>query len=315
MFYGSSMGGFMSMVLSILVRNSVSIAEIPMFDLRTMTNWSYLRETLFKDLTLEEIDEKYLYRMNVIELIKKEKYIPNVYLLLDCSSENDYKLYQPLFRQLTDLPYIENNNHNQIKIRIEGKNEGHHQMSHSNLYNIINDIEMLMDSSNNKNIKSSVKINFSDETVLNPESGDLLLKYATGRIDFVNYGKNNSVELLNSNDPNLIVKKINWIDPADGSGIITQSIKGNLNLTVQCINDGKLTVTLRGVYYKSNDNKTFPVYLDFKNFKINDKSIFEGSKVLWHNKPFKYTLNVKDKQIVNIHAEWLPFNKKSNFSS
>ena len=46
-FYGSSMGGYMSIVLSILIRNSTSIADIPQFNLFNWIYWNKLRENCF----------------------------------------------------------------------------------------------------------------------------------------------------------------------------------------------------------------------------------------------------------------------------
>ncbi|RAP47423.1 MAG: hypothetical protein BZ135_02270 [Methanosphaera sp. rholeuAM6] len=314
MFYGSSMGGFMSIILATLVKNSVAIAEIPQLELRDMrTNWPPLKEQLFNGFTDEEIEE-YSYRLNVMDLIKREKYIPNAYLLLDCSSANDFnKQYKPFFDRLGELPYVENNNYNKIRIRIEGKNEGHHQMSQMNLLDAIGNVELIMDAEKGKSLPArNTEVN-EEFNQLSSTQQEMLLKYITGRIDIVNYGENNSVELLESSDAKLGYKKIGWIDPSEGSGITTQSLAGNLDLTVMCKNKGKLTISLRSMYYKGTDNNIFPIYLDFTRFTVNNKTIVDNSEVVWHNKPYRYTKKVKDNEIVKLHIEWLPFNKESYF--
>ena len=87
LFFGSSQGGFTAIVLSILIKESKALADIPQFDL--FTYWSFHWENLKKYSFLENDDsiifEKYGYRTNIIELIKKEKYIPNIVLILDFS--------------------------------------------------------------------------------------------------------------------------------------------------------------------------------------------------------------------------------------
>ena len=315
MFYGSSMGGFMSLVLATLVRNSVAIAEIPQLELRDMrTNWPPLEEQLFTGLSKNQIDE-YSYRLNVIDLIKREKYIPDAYLLLDCSTLNDFnKQYRPFLDRLNELPYAENNNYNKMKIRVEGKNQGHHQMSQKNLLEVINNVEVLMDAQNCNHSPVNVDNKENEEfNKLSSVQQGMLLKYFTGRIDIVNYGNDCSVELLESSDSKLKYRKIDWIDASEGSGITSHSLTGNIDLTLRCIKEGKLSVSLRSIYFKGLDNKIFPIYLDFTNFSINDKVIFNNSEVVWHNKPYRYSKKVKDGEIVKLHIEWLPFNKDSFF--
>lgn len=307
MFYGSSMGGFMSLILATFIRNSVAIAEIPQLELREMrTNWPPLENQLFNGLSREEINEKYSYRLNVLELIKKEKYIPNAFLLLDCSSNNDFnKQFKPFFDKLNELPYLENNNRNKIKIRIDGKNLGHHQMPYADLFKTINDIELLMDSSKNK-FNTTYR-------QLSPIQEKELLKYTTGRIDIINYGKQSSVKIMKSSDKSIFSKKIDWIKPEEGGGITIRSIKGSLDLKIKCINDGNLKIFLRSMYFKGTGKKMFPIYIDFTRFTVNNKEIFDTSEVVWHNEPFIYTQEVKNNEILELHMEWLPFNNKSSY--
>ena len=110
-FYGSSMGGFMSLQLSILVKNSVSVVEIPQFDLCKWVYWPTLKKELFNDSDTEKIKKKYSYKLNIFDLMLKEKYIPNTYMVLDCSVERDFQIqYKDFLMKLNELPYKENNN-------------------------------------------------------------------------------------------------------------------------------------------------------------------------------------------------------------
>lgn len=126
-FLGSSAGGFTSIILSTLLKDTIGIAEIPQFNLQDYNgsfHWNLLKKYCFENMSTEEIYDKYGFRVDVITLFKKMNYIPKLYLILDCSVERDLKYnYIPFFKRLNELPYsdIQNN----IKIRIDGKNKGH----------------------------------------------------------------------------------------------------------------------------------------------------------------------------------------------
>lgn len=55
----------------------------------------------------------------------------------------------------------------------------------------------------------------------------------------------------------------------------------------------------------------FPVYIDFTNLTINDELIFDKNKLVWHDCPYIFEKEVKNSEIIDIHVEWLPFNKDS----
>lgn len=125
-FIGSSAGGFTSILLSTLLKESIGIAEIPQLNLRDYgyQHWNLLKKNIFPDMTNEEILDKYGYRVDAITLFNKMNYIPKLYLILDCSVERDFEYnYVPFFNRLNKLPY--NDMQNNIKIRIDGKNKGH----------------------------------------------------------------------------------------------------------------------------------------------------------------------------------------------
>ena len=144
-FYGSSLGGFMSIMLATMIKNSVAVAEIPQLDVTNWTkHWGLLRANLFDNLDDETIKKRFGYKLDVIDLMKIENYIPNAYLLLDCSHDYDFKnIYSPFFSRLNELPYdVRKNN---LKIKITGKNKGHAFLPYHELVILINKITTLMD--------------------------------------------------------------------------------------------------------------------------------------------------------------------------
>lgn len=145
-FYGSSLGGFMSIMLATMIKNSVAIAEIPQLDVTNWTkHWGRLKTNLFDDLADDYIKQRFGYKLDVIELMKIENYIPNAYLLLDCSHDYDFKnIYLPFFNRLNELPYDERKNN--LKIKITGKNKGHAFLPYNELVILINKVLAIMDS-------------------------------------------------------------------------------------------------------------------------------------------------------------------------
>lgn len=142
-FYGSSLAGFMSLMLATMIKGSTAIAEIPQLDL---INWDYhwyrLKRNLFDDLPDDIIREKYNYKIDLLEFIKINDYIPNAYLILDCSCEHDFnKVYSPFFDRLNELPF--SNEKNNIKIKITGKNMGHEILTQKELKLLLKNINLI----------------------------------------------------------------------------------------------------------------------------------------------------------------------------
>lgn len=124
LFYGSSAGGFTSLMLSIMVKDSVCLAEVPQFDITSWGSfWRPLKNASF-DMDDKEFVEKYGNRVSVMKLIQQKEYIPNAYILMDCSAEYDFtRQYLPFFKRLNNFKYdIKGNS---MKLIIFGKNMGH----------------------------------------------------------------------------------------------------------------------------------------------------------------------------------------------
>lgn len=124
LFYGSSAGGFTSLMLSIMVKDSVCLAEVPQFDITSWGSfWRPLKNASF-DMDDKEFIEKYGNRVSVMKLIQQKEYIPNAYVLMDCSAEYDFtRQYLPFFKRLNNFKYdIKGNS---MKLIIFGKNMGH----------------------------------------------------------------------------------------------------------------------------------------------------------------------------------------------
>lgn len=121
LFYGSSLGGFTSILLATLVKNSKALADVPQLTFENAKYFQHIKSTIFPNLSDEEIKNKYNYRLNVLDLIKKEKYIPNAFLIFDAGELDITEHYIHFFHQLNKLTECENSN--RIKIIINPINE------------------------------------------------------------------------------------------------------------------------------------------------------------------------------------------------
>lgn len=194
-FTGSSQGGYMAFMLSVLVKNSSSICDIPQTDIfekyessKNLPFYIYKKSILNSIIKSEEINElyeNYGYRISFIELMKKEKYIPNAYLCLDCSENIDFETqYIPFFKKLNQLPF-KNESTNNIHIRIDGKNTGHGNMSKEKLMKTIDNVSSIINSQYIENIsyKHTIKYNIAENNV--KENG-IIRFYGLGEYDLKN---------------------------------------------------------------------------------------------------------------------------------
>lgn len=142
-----------------------------------------------------------------------------------------------------------------------------------------------------------------------------LKRYNTARIDIKNFGKNdNNIEILENNDLNLDIIQPSWFKDSSGVGTQIHSDEGILDLKIKCINDGELRITLRSMDVRDRNGKRFPIYIDYTNFSINNKSVLEDNKLICHDAPYTFSKIVQDSEIVDVHIQWMPFNSSSEFN-
>lgn len=123
-FFGSNFNGFVSLVLATLIRNSLAIVERP-------------------KLLTYNINESREY--NLINLITKEKYIPNTYVLLDNKMDDSLiKTYNAVIKDLSDLPCFEGNTNN-IKVLYNPNVNEYEPLKPYKLRKLLNNINKLND--------------------------------------------------------------------------------------------------------------------------------------------------------------------------
>lgn len=130
----------------------------------------------------------------------------------------------------------------------------------------------------------------------------LKLAWDNSRIDMKNEGKeSNAIEIL-TEDKKLSITRPKWYKNSKGQGCKIETNSKNINLKFKCIMDGKLNVFLRGMDFKLLNNR-MPVLLNINKLVINNKTMFDDGKLIWHNKPYIYTDNQKNNNVINLNME------------
>ena len=143
LFYGSSAGGFTSLMLSVLFKGSICLADIPQLYVYKYKSkkdqydsWKDLKNMCYNDLSDEEFIDKYKQRLSLIEMIKKENYIPNANIIMDFSVKLDVDTqYLPFINELDQV--LVNKDSNKINLIIDGKQTGHAPISKNGITKIV----------------------------------------------------------------------------------------------------------------------------------------------------------------------------------
>lgn len=343
LFYGTSNGGFVSMVLATFFKGSSCLVNNCQFSAFNY-HWEMNRhlfgildkkyEGIIASEDRDYVDEIYrdneiyqrlneferdivshiYYRIDIMELFKKEKYVPEITYYLHARSDPDVNKYAiPFLKEIINFPYF--NDRLNVMIYHEKKDGTHSPL----YYNKFGKIIKLYSKIKLNNPQKGNKIGFFDyenyKDEITKEKFEInyykeklgpLSKYRTARIDFKNKGiTTNKIEIIENSDKNAKVTNFNYSIDEMGIGTQIQSEKGSINLKMKCINDGILDIRLRGVGFKLKGER-IPIYIKYTNFKINNKKILQEPITVWHDKPFYYKKNVKNMEIVDIYIEWKP---------
>ena len=295
LFYGSSAGGFTSLILSVLIKDSISLADIPQLYIynfksreKLLDTWINVKEQCFREMSNAEFINSYKYRLSFIEMIKREQYVPNAYLVLDCSVNLDfYTQYTPFFMDLFQDSWV--NESNKIKLIINWKNSGHAPMSKKETIHLINTIfdinkkEPISEELNS--ILSQINIKKRNTVV------DKLNKYNTARVD-VKLEGGRDLYILNI-DETALVSRPSWLNNDTGPGLVMTNDTNSFNIKIRCSGDGNLIVRLRAIDFKYS-GKRLPVYIMYTKFLINGQHIINKNRLAWHNDPIIFEKSVKD---------------------
>lgn len=127
------------------------------------------------------------------------------------------------------------------------------------------------------------------------------------RVDIMNVNdKNNSIDFINI--PNSVDLTFpDWFKKDYGEGAVIESYDDEFNIKFKCINDGLLTLYLRGPDVRDRFGKRLPSYVNYENVKINNEIVLDKTISTWHDEPHIIKKHVKNGEIINIHLKWSYF--------
>lgn len=309
LFYGSSAGGFTSLMLSVLIKDSISLADVPQLYIynfksreKLLDTWLDVKKQCFSEMSNVEFINAYKYRLSFIEMVKREQYVPNAYLVLDCSVNLDfYTQYTPFFMDLFQDSWV--NESNKFKLIINWKNKGHAPVSKEETINLINTVfdinkkDMITEELNSN--LSSINIKKRNTVV------EKLNKYNTARVDVkLEGGRDNDLYILNIDDTAL-VSRPSWLNNETGPGLVMVNDTNSMSIKIRCKGDGEVIVRLRAVDFKYA-GKRLPIYIIYTKVLINGEIIINKNRLTWHNDPIIFKKSVQDNEIINIEVEYMP---------
>ena len=138
LFYGTSMGGFVSAMLSTMIKGSSALVgnfQYSIFKVHTKKYLNDVKEVCFQNLDDKTLLEKYGYRFNLIKMFKKENYVPPIIYYVNANSKADILLQCiPFIKGLEKLDYSDND----VEIIIYHDQNGHQsRISYEEAYPLI----------------------------------------------------------------------------------------------------------------------------------------------------------------------------------
>lgn len=304
LFFGSSMGGFMALFLATMVKQSKALVDIPQLNMNIYMekHWNNIKKFSFNNKSDDYVLKNYSHRINIIDMIKKENYIPDATLILNYSHLFDIKQQYAYFfgEELNKINFTENSNF--IKVIIHGKIKGHAPLSNEETYKLINFVF------NKKSINDWME-NLNEyrypKTTVSSKQVNLLNKYLTARIDIKNYGViNNTVEIIKNSDMESTIDYPSWFSDQNGKGVVLNSYAESINLLIKCYNDGELLIKFMGVDYRNKENQRLPIYIKYTNIYVNNENVNEHERIACHDQPLIFKKKVKDGEIISLNVSW-----------
>ena len=123
LFFGSSGGGFTSIILATLIKNSAAMVNNPqMFCRGLKDHFDNILNACFDNLDLKTVLTKYGHRLDVAEMFKYENYVPPITCIVNVNSEIDLvDQLIPFINSLTSFKYFDY----RINILLYPSEDGH----------------------------------------------------------------------------------------------------------------------------------------------------------------------------------------------
>lgn len=138
--YGTSAGGFLSIIMGIYLKGAKVVADNTQLD---VSNWAFISAVdCVMDYCFDNIGTalKYPERFNVVDSFIKNNYVPKIYLHVNlCLKVDNSMQLAPFLKKIESMKNITEYNNIEITLHYEEK-KGHDGLSQAEALNIIYDI-------------------------------------------------------------------------------------------------------------------------------------------------------------------------------
>ena len=158
---------------------------------------------------------------------------------------------------------------------------------------------------------SKLRTALDTEKKLHSADIELLRKfsdYFTSRIDIkLRSNDEGKLKILSVSDDKAEVKRAGWLKKNE-HGYFIQSYNGKMKIVAKPTADGQIILFLKGLDVRNPEDKSkrIPYWIDYSKLTVNGEIIFDELKPIWHDKPFRYILDVKAGEEITVQVEWLP---------
>lgn len=124
------------------------------------------------------------------------------------------------------------------------------------------------------------------------------------RIDIYNKGagQNSAVKILSD----VSYESPNWCKNLSGSSscaVLKEKIAPDwqdYHVKFQVVGSGDVLLDFKGPNKLDEKGRRYPIVVDYKDIKVNGKSISPKVRQLWHDKPYSYAFTAQDGDVVNV---------------
>lgn len=129
----------------------------------------------------------------------------------------------------------------------------------------------------------------------------------TGRVDVKSIGQHNYLKIEDIGDETVNISAPSWYVDEAGTGYVLTGRQGKIKVRIKCSGDGILNVYLRGLDVRNKSGSRLPFKVTYTKLMINNEEFIVSPQSVWHDTPFIYRCEVKDKDVLELEARWQIF--------
>lgn len=135
--------------------------------------------------------------------------------------------------------------------------------------------------------------------------------YVTARVDIKNNIPDSDdieglhIRLIGVGESTTVTEP-SWFATGNNKGFIVESQNGAMSITAICEHKGTLDVVLKGRDVRTADGSKAAVWVDFTSMEVNGEEVLSGRTSVWHDAPYKYSMDVDAGDVIFLSFRWLP---------